>query len=243
VYVAICASSDLPALWAYDRLRAEGLPIELILAEQLINATEWVHRLTASRTSLSFRLPSGKRVRGSHIDGVLNRLTWPPAVPLLSIKTADRDYALSEMRSLFISWLHSLKCPVLNRPSSFGLSGEWRPATEWAMLAHKAGFSVPIFKQNSRETGRRNSLPGQPVNKSHRTAVIAGANVCGGSFPRRIRDCCLQLAQLCGVALLAVDLVNEPDRPPLFIRATSMPDLRIGGSPLVPCLHKLLSRG
>lgn len=243
MWLILCASNDISALWAYQGLKARGLePLELVTAEMLASSLRWEHRVGADGASIDITLADGRRIRGDTIHGVLNRLLSVPPGHLLLAHPADRDYATQELTAFYMSWLYSLPRPVLNRPRPPGLSGQWRHVSEWVWLASKAGLPVPDYRQSSHalieETGaERRLVPiGTPVN----TLIVIKGHVVGAPAPAEILTGSQRLAELSGTSLLGIEFAPGPASPWSFAGATSWPDLRLGGEALLDRLASVL---
>jgi hypothetical protein len=144
MWLILCLSSDTPALWAHQGLRAKGLePLELVTTEMLGHGVHWEHRLGINGASIDFTLNDGRKIRSDTIRGVLNRILWIPTEHLPYIQERDREYAIQEFLAFFTSWLYALPQPVLNRPRPPGLSGQLRHVSEWIWMASSVG--LPIF--------------------------------------------------------------------------------------------------
>ena len=68
-------------------------------------------------------------------------------------------------------------------------------------------------------------------------AIAVGDRVIGPTLPREIRDGCLRLAHLAQTPLLGIEFVRDTSSNSWsFAGATHMPDLRLGGEPLLDAL-------
>jgi hypothetical protein len=238
-WLIVCSSDDMSALWTYEGLKRRGVrPVELVTADMLAYSLESEHRLTPDAVEVSISLADGRRVSSSHAAGVLNRLTSIPLAHMRQAEPRDQDYAVQELNAYFLSWLHSLPCPVLNRPTPQGLAGRWRHASEWVWLAIQAGLPSPSYRQTSRDqidetiTERGLLPPGTPTT----TVLVVNGQVVGAAVPPGIASGCGRLAALCGTPLLGVDLADGAAGPWTFAGATPLPDLRRGGDALLDAL-------
>jgi hypothetical protein len=244
MWLVLCASTDTSALWAYEGLNQRGLqPLELVTAEALAHAVRWEHRLGTNGVTLDVTLADGRRIRNQEVRGALNRLLSMPSEILLLIHPSDRDYVAQELNTFFLSWLYSLPGPMLNRPTPFGLSGQWRHASEWVYLAARAGLPAPFYRQSSRDLSQifnadtRLAPAGATLNT---VAVVAGRTV-GASAPPHIHNGCRRLAQLSRTALLGVEFAVGPEGGWTFAGATTHPNLRAGGDALLDVLAHVLA--
>jgi hypothetical protein len=72
-------------------------------------------------------------------------------------------------------------------------------------------------------------------------AIVVGDRVFGSSFLPGIREACLRLAQLSKTALLGIEFTaSASGNGWTFAGATPMPDLRMGGEPLLNTLAEEL---
>jgi hypothetical protein len=238
----ICSAQDASALWAYQGLRARGLhPFELVTAEMLTTTARWEHTVGVDGANFNVTLADGRIIDNRSVKGVVNRLTH---VPLHHLAGApDFEYAQQEYTALFMSWLQALPSPIFNGVQSQSLSGAWRHVSEWVWMAAQSGLPTASYSQSSQdevdETKQlRRILPdGTPT-----TMVITlGNRVFGPNLPPHIADACKALALLSQTPMLGIELtVGRPQGPWTFAGATSMPDLRLGGEPLLNELARQL---
>ena len=72
-------------------------------------------------------------------------------------------------------------------------------------------------------------------------AIALGNRVFGPTLPPHIADACKALARLSQTHLLGIELtVGQSHRPWTFAAATPLPDLRLGGEPLLNELARQL---
>jgi len=243
MWLVLCPSDDLAALWAFHGLKERGLEsLELVTVETLGLGVRWDHRVSTQRVSLGFTLADGRCIRDGDLQGTLNRLSYPPLDSLVLFQPADREYVRQELTSFFLSWLSALPGPVINRPTPWGLAGQWRHVSEWAALAARAGLPVPPYHLTSRDLHEPTSPAMRlvPHGVAITTLIVAGSAVVGASAPPSIREGCLRLAGLADTALLGVEFLADPQAGWLFAGATPLPDLRLGGEPLLDALALLL---
>jgi hypothetical protein len=77
----------------------------------------------------------GTVVTADRIDAVICALPWIAPYELAQIVPEDREYVAQEMGAFLLAWLHTLRCPVLDRPTPLSLAGSGRSNFEWAALA------------------------------------------------------------------------------------------------------------
>jgi len=243
VWLTICTSDDTSALWASEGLRRRGLePLHLISCDSLAFNVRWEHRLENGHIHTGMTLPGGLPIQSGNVRGVLNRLSNVPNSSLMLIHPSDRYYIASELQAFFLSWLTSLASPVVNRPTPLGLAGQIRHASEWVLLATKAGLPNRGYSQSSQDpvlpwdTGMR--LPGSPGPVT--TLVVVNGIVTGPPAPEVIREGCKRLIELSATPLLGVDFIVD-GASWAFAGLSVMPDLRLGGEPLLDALAATLN--
>ncbi len=244
MWLVICSADDASVLWASEGLKRRGLePLQVLYSDTLAHGIGWVHRLRDESLSTEMTLPDGKQVHSSELAGVLNRMTAVSSASLLLITPEDRYYVTHEFQAFFLSWLTALPVPVLNRPTPFGLSGRLRHVSEWAWLASKAGLPNRGYRQSSDqpplEWGAHVRLTdaGTPTT----TLVVVGDRVTGPPAPPQIEEGCLRLSKLSGAELLGVEFVIDDEEGWIFAGASTSPDLRAGGEPLLDSLARALN--
>jgi hypothetical protein len=226
VWLVLCDDSDASARWVYDGLRERSVPVEFVPASVLSAAVRWIHRVGSDGAFVEVFLADGRCIDSRDVHGTLNRIVsmWPPPEYLA---TPDRDYALQELLALYLSLLHCLPPPVLNRPSPQGLSGHMRYTPDWLVLASRAGFATAPYVVSSSEDEPRCRNDEQtlhrPPSVHHEVVVAAG----------RVSD-------LAGADLLGLRLATTADGAARFEAADLYPDLRSAGPDLLDHLAGLL---
>ncbi|MBV9252531.1 MAG: hypothetical protein JO227_25230 [Acetobacteraceae bacterium] len=244
MYLVLCSSFDAPALWAHEGLRAAGLAdVELLTGERFAVTTAWEHRLGRSGVRTSFTLPDGRTVQDDEIGGVLNRLVTPPEPLLASACADDRDYALQELTSLYLSWLHALSCPVINRPAPMGLAGRWRHASEWLMLAREVGLPAQSYRQSGDSPPDDGYGSLAPVGTAVTPIIVFDGEVFGACLPASTHKACVAFARAAETALLGIDLFTNATGQMSFGHANPIPNLMIGGEPLLDRLVQVFRNG
>ncbi len=244
MWLTLCSSSDAPALWAHQALRAQGLePLELVTTEMLRQGIRWEHRLGIQGASINFTLNDGRKIKSDTIQGVLNRTIWAPTEYLPYIKPADREYAIQELLAFFTSWLYALPRPVLNRPRPPGLSGQLRHVSEWIWMASSVGMPIFDYLQSSVDHAPEIVFEGRvtPINVPVNTVIVVNGHVIPGEAPNDICERCRNLADLARTELLGIEFTEGPESPWTFVGATTLPDLRLGGKAIVDKLMLVLS--
>ena len=245
MWLVLCDSRDAPARWALEGLRSRGLePVELVTSDDLAHA-RWVHDVGARGARVEIQLRDGRAIHGDSVRGALNRLVSPPEGTLLLIQPSDRSYVVQELMAFFMSWLHALSGPVLNRPTPECLGGRVLPLAEWLWLAAKAGLPTPRYRLSSEDPPARPSrhvrMPGPAPDL--RTLLVVGDRVVGPPAPEAIREGCARLGALARTGLLGLDFSVDGRGEWQVAGATSLPDLRRGGPALLDALASSLRDG
>ena len=238
MHLVLCSSSDTSAIWACNGLAALGVtPLHLVTSEMLALSTGWTHRLGSEGIATRFTLPDGTRIDGGCIRGILNRLLAPPEALVAQSVPEDRDYTQQELTALYLSWLSAIPAPVLNRPTPQGLSGRSRHGSEWAMAAHAAGFSVPVYRQEAGDDPCKGYASLAPAGAPVTHVVVLDGETFGPAFgpelPQAAQERCHRLSEICQTQLLGMDLFASPSDPWTFAGATPLPDLQAGGTALL----------
>jgi hypothetical protein len=245
MWIVFCSSSDHSALWAFEGLQRRGLaPLELVTTESLAVARFWEHRVGAGGAHLKIGLHDGRTLCSSRIRGALNRIAAPSATLIQHAVDSDREYAMSEMQAFYLSWLNAVPGNVVNRPTPQGISGAWRHASEWALLAHRSGFKVPRYRQTDLDPMEQGYAPLAPAEATLTNLIVLnGAGVYGAPIPEKIAASCQALAKSEKIGILGVDVYQDAAGDWLFAGATPTPWLQFGGEPLLDGLATLLTKG
>jgi hypothetical protein len=152
------------------------------------------------------------------------RRPWIIEQELTHISPSDREYVAAEMNAFLLSWLASLPCRVLNRPSGTSLCGpNWRPL-EWARAAASAGMAIETtsWRVPAPRKRRPRVAPDGPEPPIEVTLV---GDRCFGAPDDVYAACARRLAAIAKIGLLAVRFLSgEPG--PCFVSATAMPSLK-----------------
>ena len=160
----------------------------------------------------------GMPVAQEQITGVLTRLSCVFEEELSDIVARDREYVAAEMTAFLWFWLSSLSCPVVNRPTSAGLSGACRQEY-WASIAAQADLPTqPVRRRAILAASGPEETPCAPA-----TVAVVGQRVLGETDPM-LQKHALKLAELAGLELLAVRF-SGPEHDARFLTADPFPDL------------------
>ncbi len=138
--VVVAGRHDATAKTFVERHAAAGVAL---LSSDDLSRPGWRFSLASGGPG-----PDGAAVVGGHqvatadVAGVLTRLPRVTEAELPGIVPEDRTYVAAEMTAFLLAWLSSLRCPVLNRPTTTCLAGPyWWPA-QWVRVAHALGVPV-----------------------------------------------------------------------------------------------------
>lgn len=241
MWLVLCSSNDLAALWVYQGLLQTGLsPVHLVTVESLGYCPRWNHRLSAAGDCTSFSLPDGRVIDSQRVRGTINRVLAPATIQLTAAVSEDRGYAAQEMYSFYVSWLKTLPEPVLNAPTPQGLCGRWRHISEWNGLAAQAGLQTPRYRMSSWEVSSDGQGTTIDAGQSVGTAVVIRDAVFGMGMPGSVAASCVRLAASADVETLGIDFYYDENDRLIFAAATPMPDFRLGGWPLLEKLAHIL---
>jgi hypothetical protein len=239
MWLVLCDPSDAAALWAYAGLRDRGLaPLELVSPRTLVCALRTLHRVDASGASFEIALADGRTLASRNLAGVLNRVTVVPTDHLNVAPEPDARYAGEEVTALVLSWLACIAPVSLNRATARGLCGAARPPAEWSIMAAQAGLATRPLRLSSH--GR---LPPAAPGLARHSVIVLDGEVFGAIVPPAVGDACRTLARRADTDLLGIDLDVGADGILRFADATPLPDLRVGGAPLLDALHRRFANG
>lgn len=165
----------------------------------------------------------GRLLASEELDAVLVRLPWVREEEMVRIDAADRAYAAAEMSAFLLAWLSSLRCPVVNRPSTTCLCGPlWRPQ-RWTIAAAAVGLPVEAVKWVADAgAGGEPPAPGE----SAVIATVVGERCLGAEDAGLVARLCT-LARLAGAEVLTVGL-SDATANARFVTASPWPDLSDG---------------
>ena len=132
---------------------------------------------------------AGETVRAAEVAGVLVRIAAVAPADLPHIAIEDRAYVAGEMTAFLQSFLTSLHCPVINRPSPTSLMGPGWSRERWRAAAVAAGIEIA------------------PAGTGD-LVVVAGSD-CIGAANNRIAERALSLARLAAVEFLPVRMTAD----------------------------------
>lgn len=236
----LCEDGDLAAVWAAGQLQQRGLRADLVPSSALGAALRWEHRVDAAGAArVEIALADGRRLSSDAPAPILNRLS---AVPLAALRAAggrDYGYAAQEMFAFYLSWLHAWPATVINRATPQGLSGPFRHPSAWLALAAAAGLETRRWSQGSDDPPERSWTAGRPGETT--AFVVAGRAVLPPTLPMALAGPLGRLAARAGPALIGVDFLHDAERGWTVIGASPLPNLMLGGAPLIDALAEALA--
>jgi hypothetical protein len=213
VIIVVASRHDQGARALVTRL---GTDSAALLTPGDLSLPGWRHYLAAAGASAA--VIGGRKIALEEVTGVVTCLPSVSELEILHIAPADRAYVAAEMTAFLLSWLSTLRCPVVNRPSPTCLSGPyWRPE-EWTYVASQVGMHVqPVH--------RRVAFPADaaPAVTESITVTVVGER-CLGQADTTVMTGAQRLARAANVELLAVR-VSDPGPDATFLGADLWLDL------------------
>lgn len=148
-------------VYAWLRKRHGRGTVEIVSDEELVFARRWHHHIDSEDVRTEIELARGIRLDSDEIGVVLNRLRLVDRGHFAGAREADGQYAVMETHAMWLSWLASLPCPVVNPATPRGLCGPDRGEAEWLHLAGRAGLLTRGWhlSTNARRFGNRDDVP------------------------------------------------------------------------------------
>ncbi len=181
-------------------------------------SARWSHRIVDGRASTIVGLQDGTTIDTESTGAVLNLARSVPAIGFARSSARDRAYADSEQQALFVSFLRSFGCRVINDADGQGPLGLWSPL-RWSTLAHQCGIDTwpGGLRTGSRLLTRRTNPTAVPVATAN--VIIVGERVFGAVAPILERQC-RRLARMAGCELLGLtfdggQMLSADPFPPL----------------------------
>lgn len=236
--LVLCPIHDRSAVRVYCALRKRlGTDaVELVSGEELALAPRWSHALDSGSVGTELTLADGRQIESDRVGVVFQRIQQLDMPQFEGSKPDDREYAVTEMQALLLSWLAGLSCPVVNRAGPRGLCGADRSRLEWMKLAAAAGLPTRGFElvSEARRFRRPEFVPHLAVNNGTgaddpppilrpellgrapvqylepvngpQRRVLVAGGRCLGLPPGASAEACARLADLSGDHLLEIHL-------------------------------------
>jgi hypothetical protein len=171
--LVLCSIHDRSAVRVYCALRKRlgADAVELVSGEELALAPRWHHTLDSGHVGTELTLADGRRIETDRMGLVLQRIRQLDMPQFEGSKPDDREYAVTEMQALLLSWLAGLSCMVVNRAGPRGLCGADRGRLEWMTLSVAAGLPTRGFElvSEARRFRRPDFVPHPAVNNGVET--------------------------------------------------------------------------
>ena len=197
----------------------------LLTLGEITGSVAWRHSLNGGSPDTRLVLPDQTVISSDRIGVVFNRLRYVDNASFAAARVADHEYAVLETFAMLLSWLTSLKCPVINPVSPQGLGGPIFSALEWNRMAHRAGlptsqlhitsslrrYPAPKLVQRSAEAMSFGDVPGwmtEPTNGQMATALVVGDEVFTET-PAIDSGACRQLTSLSGFPILLIHFAGS----------------------------------
>ena len=214
--LVVIASNYDKAAWSFvEHWANDGVTL---LTPKDLSVVGWRHYLGNTKNSTA--VVGGKIIEVAQITGVLTCLPTVFAQELFHIVPNDRTYVAAEMTAFLLSWLNTLKCPILNRPTANCLQGpNWR-SPQWIYAAAQVGMSVRPLNQHI-ALGAEN-LPEVTAENSVMVTVVGKR--CIGEFDPILATQARYLADAVAVDLLTV-YFSKADADAEFLSANLGADI------------------
>jgi hypothetical protein len=215
----VASQRDRAARILAHRWRALGA---VLVTSSDLSAVGW--RDHVGRHAPATARVDGRVVPADAITGVLIRLFAIDERELTHIVQDDRAYVAQEMTAFLVSWLSSLSCPMLNRPTPGCLAG---PAWRRERWIHEAArLRIPVVPVRKSAAPGRAPTPELPA-PGHSTVTIVGDRWFGDADERLAHDA-RRLADAAGVDLMAVQF-SGPRHGAHMLGAHVWPDVTAPG--------------
>ena len=134
------------------------------------------------------------------LTAVITGLDAVQPFDLPDVRAEDRAFVASEMTAFLRTWLGTLTCPVLDRPTALALSGAAGDHAVWSKAA--AALAVPDCQATP-----------APRTRTHAVTVAAGRVV--GPAPEPAAATALSLARAANVTAARLTLTDDGREPAL----------------------------
>jgi hypothetical protein len=179
----------------------------------------WKFRLGDAAGSTA--VVAGEQIPADAIAAVLTRLPGVTSQDLPHIVGSDRAYVATEMTAFMLSWLTSLNCPLVNRPTPQCLSGPMWRQEKWVMVANS--LAVPVKPVLRRASHAKAAAAGNGLSPAVTTITVVGHDHVAAADEMLVRRS-HALADAAGVDLLSVQF-DGSGSDANFVAASLWPDL------------------
>jgi hypothetical protein len=160
--------------------------------------------------SRSTIVASGQQYSVADLSGVVTLLPYIMEHELFRIEEPNRRYVATEMTAFLYYVFTSLKCPLINKPSAYNLTGpNWR-YEEWLRACQRVSLPIkPYRRQFPEEIVSPNNAIFAPFET--KTIIVLNKRVIV-SHAEAFNVKVLQLAELAGVEYLEIIFAEENSR-------------------------------
>ena len=225
--LVICEPEDICGLWLVNEIRRRGREVEHVLPDELAIGSRLSLHVSSQHDLAEAELADGRRIIGSDLIGVINRMTSFPRPVFDGISDRDVVYIGEELRAAVVAWFAGLPCPVLNRPTPYSAPGLVMHESSWRRYAMMLGIETATLKLDA------NGFEIQPANFS---VAVIGNKVFAteeNTVQASISDASKRLARALGIRLLGVDFNVSTTGEWEFLRAHTLPDVMLFGTDTV----------
>jgi hypothetical protein len=171
---------------------ASGWPGVAVLEPAGLSEPGWAH--DPDRPQDGRLVADGAICPARRLTAVITALDAVAPGDLPHVVAGDRRFVASEMTAFLRSWLRTLACPVLDRPTVLALSGSAGDRTVWSRAAAELG--IPD----------RQATP-VPKTRTRAVTVVAGRVI--GPAPAPAGAAALALARAAGVTAAHLSLTDD----------------------------------
>lgn len=246
MWLILTESHDSSGAWLADGMRERTVqPVLHLHSRDIGPGAECERGMSRDGPWFRLRTERGDVVDSRTLRGVVNRVRALPPGLVQRMSLPDREQVIANFSSPLLRLFRDLPCPVLNRTTAQGLSGDFRIDGEWSALADSAGFlSAPLASTPTvfRSPGR--AAPLAELTNVSRVVVIGERVVpldaATRSVPPALAAKCLKVANAARATFLGIDAVRLFPRDWRFVAANFCPDLRQGESALLDAIAEYL---
>jgi hypothetical protein len=243
MYVFVAHTHDVAALWLYRQLLNSGFQeLELLSIEQIQYNQSFTMTQQGGKAAFHLVLQDGKTFSTHNVCGLINRAESLDGAFARAFQAAEQNYVQAEMAAILTFWGSAFgENAVFNAVTTAGFGGRRREAAEWYQLAATAGFRTPDWFQD--ENGAFLAETPDLLAASQDLLVFRGRCFSATrEVPPALAARCLRLQACSEQALLGIRVAG-PAHDPLFVSASTQPDLRCGGTAFVQYLKNYLDNG
>ncbi len=178
---------------------APDAPAVTVLEPSGLSAPGWAHDPDEPRGD---RLAvDGEILPAGRLSGVITAIDDVTPADLPHVRAGDRGFVAAEMTAFLRSWLQTLACPVLDRPTALTLSGAAADRAVWSRAA--AELAVPDRQGTT-----------VPAMRAHAVTVVAGRVV--GPAPERAAATALALVKAAEVTAARLTFADDAGELALY---------------------------